>query len=242
VFFAVAVWCGAALVSSAQQTVALYTFDDGTFNSSAESSLASASALSADVVASRSGITGTVPRSYYERDYTNFIPGTTLDAAIAANNYLGFTVIPNSGPLSYVSLSFEYGVSNGTSLTSYTVSWAVFAGEVGFTAVAGDELATGSFSLASQGANNVAAFWAEAPANIDLSAVAGLQDTSAPMEFRIYYWDDYTTGNNNLMARFDTIELTAASAIPEPGTYAAMFGAAALGLVLWRRRNRSVQA
>lgn len=229
---------GVATVSFGQQTVALYNFDDGTFASSAGSSLATASLLRADVVATRSGITGSAPRSYYERDYTNFVPGPDLESAISADNYLGFTVTPAAGSLDYLALSFAYGASNGTTLANYTVSWAVFAGAAGFTANAGNQISSGSFTLASQGTNNVTAFWAATPANVSLSSVAGLQNAALPVEFRIYYWDNYTTGNNNLIARFDEISLSAsATAIPEPGTYAALFGVAALGLALWRRRR-----
>ncbi len=43
-------------------------------------------------------------------------------------------------------------------------------------------------------------------------------------------------------ASFDNLYGTGVSAIPEPSTYAAMFGALALGLAAWRRRARAVAA
>lgn len=235
-FVAVAASLCAAALSSGQETVALYNFESATFASSASSALAGASNLDADVVATRSGITGAAPRSYYERDYTNFVPGLDIGAAIAAGNYLGFTVTPTDGALNYLSLSFAYGASNGSASTSYSVSWAVFAGETGFTATDGNQIDEGSFTLAAQGANNVAVFWSPTPANVNLTNSAGLQNAALPKEFRIYYWDNYTTGNNNFIARFDDISLTA-SAIPEPSTYAALIGLAALGFVALRRRQ-----
>lgn len=39
---------------------------------------------------------------------------------------------------------------------------------------------------------------------------------------------------------FGTLTVSAVSAIPEPSTYAALFGAAALGLAAWRRRQRGM--
>lgn len=50
----------------------------------------------------------------------------------------------------------------------------------------------------------------------------------------------YLANGNNVA--FDNLTYYSASAVPEPTTYAAIFGAAALALAGWRRRQRSASA
>lgn len=44
--------------------------------------------------------------------------------------------------------------------------------------------------------------------------------------------------SQNQVTQLQTSDALTVSAIPEPSTYAAIFGAGALGFALWRRRNR----
>jgi len=64
-------------------------------------------------------------------------------------------------------------------------------------------------------------------------------DNEATAFIRLTFLADATgnTGDGGAGVRFDNIQLNTA-VIPEPTTYAALFGIAALGLVLYRRRKR----
>jgi len=223
-----------ATVGSAQEVVALYTFPAaGNYSSSASSSLAAASVIEN---AAGGSITST-GLHYFRTNEGNAIPDS-FGAALTNNNYIGFTITPaESTILSFETLSFSFGSSNATSGLDYTVYWAVFAQVGGFSAGTPDESAaiqTGSFYIPRQSGNGAA--WVDPSPSIALGS-AGLANAALPTEFRIYFWDSTATSHSSLTARFDNIQLTA-SAIPEPSTYAAMFGLVALGLVCRRRRSK----
>lgn len=237
VFVAVAASLCAAAVSSGQETVANYDFaNTGTQNSTVSSSLATASALSLSAGGGRSATAGldAVAGTYFKTQQSPNVIADSLEAAITTNHYLGFTITPTES-LNILSLGFDFGVSNNTgTVTTYTGSWGVFASTTGFTS--GAILDTGSYSRANNTGGG--AFWVSPSPLVDLSDVPSLQNTVvSPIEFRIYFWDNSATASSTLVVRFDEISLTAASAIPEPSTYAALIGLAALGFVALRRRQ-----
>lgn len=238
-FVAVAASLCAAAVSSGQETVAHYTLNTDT-SSSASSSLASASVLSLTAGGTRTispaGVgLDAIAGSYAKTNSSNGV-ADSLALALSGNQYLGFTITPTES-LNVLSLGFDFAVSNNTtSVDPYIGSWAVFSSATGFTA--GDSLGTGSISTPKS--TGLTAVWSSV--SVNLQSVGALQNTAvSPIDFRIYFWDNaITTNSTNLAVRLDDIELTA-SAIPEPGTYAALIGLAALGFVALRRRQaRSV--
>lgn len=236
--FCVAIALVAALASVSllhgQQVVAKYDFaNTGTQNSIADVDLATASALNLSAAGGRVATAGpdTVAGSYAKTQQSpNVIPGS-LTEALSTAHYLGFTVTPDTA-LNVLSLDFYFTVSNATtSVDPYTGYWGVFTSETGWNEA--NLIQSGSLSRAKS--TGVGATWGPV-SSVDLSGISALQNLSTAVEIRIYYWDNSTTATSNLVVRFDDIALTAA-AIPEPGTYAALFGVAALGLALWRRRR-----
>lgn len=206
-------------------TVAEYDFVGG-------SSADSASALG--VTASAFGITG------YSTDFSGFSSSTetvyvfkeaiatSITASIAADDYLGFTVTPTSGSLSFDTLDFSQIVSNATSPTnSPTFTVSVFTSETGFTD--GDAIATFSMNTTATG------FTSEAR-SISLSAIPELQGVTGTTEIRFYFATNATYSNvRQGVMRLDGISL---STIPEPGAMGLCLGAAALLGVVGRRRLR----
>jgi hypothetical protein len=73
---------------------------------------------------------------------------------------------------------------------------------------------------------------------IDLSGLV-LAGTEESVTFRLYTRSNTPTASGNSLfhrTQLDSVELT--GVIPEPSTYAALFGLFALGFVIWRRRTR----
>ncbi len=153
---------------------------------------------------------------------------TSLAAALSGGDYLSFSLTPASGSsFSVSSMSLLFGVS--TAVTNFNV--ALVSNVSGFTA----ENALWNF-----------AFGTASPAmqTITLSSVPDLQNLTSVVEFRLYGWRD-TSGTTTFRIREnagnDLSVLGTATAIPEPSTYAALFGAGGLVLAAgarWRMRNR----
>lgn len=227
---------GAVLLSAAavsgQTVIANFQFNSTTdYSSSVSTDLATVSDINP---AAGSGPTNAGISSmglfYFKNDVSNQVPAT-LEDALTANNYIGFTVTPQDTALSFVTLAFDFSLSNATgSINPYTTTWGIFASTDGFEA--DNLLASGSFSVP----NSSGVVWQNPSPSIDLSAVASLQAVSDAVEFRIYFWDNYSAGNSGLVTRYDNISLSAV-AVPEPATYAAFFGLAALAFAAWRRRS-----
>lgn len=224
-FVAVAASLCTAVVSSAQETIALYTFPTSSNYSSSDTS----------ELATASNINNAAGGSISASNLHYFKGGSPelLSSALSLNNYIGFTITPAaSTTLDYGVLSFDFGSSNSTSGVDYTINWAVFSSVGGF-ASESNAIDSGSFSvLRNTGAGAV---WVNPDPSVALNS-AGLNSAAVPVEFRIYFWDNTTTVHSSLLARVDNISLTA-SAIPEPSTYAALIGLAALGFVALRRRQ-----
>jgi hypothetical protein len=189
--------------------VAQYAFAASSFANSATSSIATAGALDHPAGGSVSSTT----RSYFKTNANNAIP-ETLDAALAGNHYLGFTVTPGAGPVDFQMLSFAFGGSNSTAtVENYTGSWALLSNATGFTATA--VLATGEFSVVAN--SSTTPRWHPSPPNVNLANFPSLLAVTAPVEFRLYFWDNSVEANNGLIVRFDSIELTARATAPQSG-------------------------
>lgn len=149
---------------------------------------------------------------------------TSLASAIAANQYLSFTLTPSAGhAVSISSLSFLTGVSAAVS----NFHGELLSSATGF--ASGNALHSYSFSSTT------------APLqSITLSGHSALQNATSAIEFRIYGWRD-TTGTSTFRIRSlsgnDLVINGSVSAVPEPSTYAVLFGALTLAAVVVRRRR-----
>ncbi|MGI9114465.1 MAG: PEPxxWA-CTERM sorting domain-containing protein [Chthoniobacterales bacterium] len=154
-----------------------------------------------------------------------FTDGTTQGQAITANDYYTFTISPVAGALSFTSLSFDY--ANYSSSTFPTENFFVRSSADNFSAnlagaVTAAQASAGTFGNAS----------------VILSSIAGLQNVTAPIEFRIYVYDSTSTAGRG--ALLDNITLNGFAPVPEPSTWAMMIaGAGLLGATQRLRRKRS---
>lgn len=239
VFVAVAASLCAAALSSGQETIARYTLNTDN-NSTVSSSLATVSAFTygsgggaRTTSVAGTGLDGQL--GSHVKANASAIAGS-LEDAISGNQYVGFTITPTQS-LNILSLDFDFAVVNNSSTVDpYTGSWSLFAGPPAFVAV--NSLASGFVSTPKSSGGS--ASWNSI--THDLQGVSSLQSVAlSPIEFRLYFWDNSTASSSTAFSiRFDDVGLTA-SAIPEPSTYAALIGLAALGFVALRRRQtRSV--
>lgn len=230
-----------ASAAFAQQTVAHYQFNPATsaplnsYASTVTSPLGSVSLIG--YPSGGGGYSSAFDGTYVRTNASNLIP-ESLAGAMTASHFLSFTFMPTEA-VDLTALTFRFGAGNASSVANavvYTGTWAVFSSVGGFDSV--DELGTGSSSQVALGPNVFTPNWVNY--NVDLTS---LGTASAPVEFRIYFWDDNATASSNFQLRFDDIVLTAsAAAIPEPGTYALLLGLAGVGLVAVRRRQQVARA
>ena len=136
------------------------------------------------------------------------------------NNYVFFTITPASGyQVTLTSFSYYYAsTSTGPSSVSLFASSDGYASSL-----------TGSQSLTQAAGSLVAADWHQNNTSITLTF-------SSPTTFRLT--GTGASGSTGAL-RLDAVTLNGSvSAIPEPSTYAAIFGVAALGFAGWHRRRQ----
>ena len=151
----------------------------------------------------------------YENDFGS-IP--TLADAIGANDYMTFTVTPDSGQ-SLDLTSFTFRAYLGSNPGRSANNWAFFSSSIGFDS--GDQIAIGASAGTTTWSNHV----------VDLSGLGPVSETT---EFRLYIYGAQGNGNSDTV--FDKVVLNGA-VVPEPGTYALLAGCLALTSVMLRRRR-----
>lgn len=155
---------------------------------------------------------------------------TSLGGALTDGDYLSFIITPAAAyTVSFTSWSYLGGLA---SATNFNV--ALFSSATGFTSP--DALDTYVFSSASPSSRS-----------ITLSSIPALQGVTSATEFRLYGWRD-AAGTSTFRIRSNagndlTIAGTTALApVPEPSTYAAILGGAALAGAAFIRRRRRLPA
>lgn len=183
-----------------------------------------------------SGVNPTTSAAQYGFKVEGGNEQTTLTGAISNNHYIQFTVTAAAGNvLNLSSLDF-----NGETSATGADDIAVMTSVDGFTS--GNQIAslTGRHVVGAGDFDTDASGFGSA---ISLSA-SKYQNLSS-ITFRIYGWNT-TSGSGTTYIRnlggtdADLVinGTTAASAVPEPSTYALIFGAATLGFCVYRRRAK----
>ncbi len=205
----------AASALSAQTNLVTYSFTSGVTQATSVNALLTASAFSSADAGTTSN-TSPVASGYTGASGGFYFNDNNWTGTAPGTNYFSFSLTPTAGySLTLDSLSFGYRGSSTSSPTAFTVR----SSADGYTG----NLVTGS--LTADGS-----WYHTGTQSITLS----FTDTTT---LRIYA-TGASTGTATL--RVDDVQLAGAlSAIPEPSTYAAMAGAAALAVAAWHRRRRA---
>ena len=156
-----------------------------------------------------------------------------------STQFISFTITNNSG-IDYVIDQFSFGVGRNVQTSAHFLS-TVTIGATTTQLTANSTLSTsssgpGDFTVdlsaplvqyASPSGTNNANAWAKPIYEPNLTL--GIGQTA---EFRIYH----TAGANSTFMHLNNLNVEL-SVIPEPSTYAAIFGMVALGVIVWRRRK-----
>lgn len=236
---------GIAVAAHSQTIVARYDFEDGgTFNASTDTdagSVASNFTNGAGLVGFSSSTIGdnsTLPfsSSTATGDVNGSADGalftgssadqTTQAGAVTNNDYFTFTITPGAGfTYSFSALQFKlaFTSSNPAPESFFVRSSATGTTDLSIGTITTTRTADGAFQLFAT----------------DLSGIGALQNVTAAVEFRIYFYNPdgvtSTTGD-----RIDKI-LLEATVIPEPSTYVMIgLGGALLAGGRYLRRRRSV--
>ncbi len=160
----------------------------------------------------------------------HFFPGTGaqgLYVSVVQNNASEDTAYTHQGNLVAVN-------GSGTATTIASWDWGNANGLSGL--ILSLAVTDTTYSLSFSGASGSSATFTTGAAS---GSLTGLGTISSNFEVGLHnqYWDSAAQGGITL----DSITVISASAIPEPGTYAMVAGAATLGLAVWRRRKKSTQ-
>jgi hypothetical protein len=162
---------------------------------------------------------------------TNYFGGSSywsssLNGALAQGDYLSVTIVPSgSNVLSLDSLIFRVNTPSAP-----LFHYALLSSATGFDA--GSVLFTTSTEAVFPNFN------------ISLSQIPELQSVSSQLELRLYAWKDEVDGVFTIQLSTGLgaapLEITT-TAIPEPATFALLFGLCAVGAAAWRRQRRSAE-
>lgn len=146
----------------------------------------------------------------------------------SARRYFGFDIAPTGG----AEIDFD------------DFTYAGFVNLVG--ATAGPSLFDFRWSTDGFATNNSVAGVTATGATLDLSGIAGLQNVSTPVEFRLFIQSDGSDANTSSNTTFNLDEFTfngtvtpATAAVPEPSSWAMMFICCA-GIAIRHRRRTAV--
>ncbi len=148
-------------------------------------------------------------------------PASTSAAAVAANNYFQFTIIPSAGyALNLTTLLFSEAAPPFAPTVGYDVRTSI-----------------DNFSADVQSQNNITApYYSPQPIGVGLFGPA-YQDITTPLTVRIYSFNVGGTGANIPLGAFNNLSLNGSvSAVPEPAT-TAMLTIGGLALLGWRVRR-----
>ena len=202
----------------------LLVFDFNGYGGGATASGTLASNLSGGTISLGGGVSAFGDSNIFAADgFKETSLGGAGNNAITRNDFFSFSLSPDTGfALDIDSINYFITRDNAAPNTGPT-DFAVFTSVTGFTS--GDELDTFSVPGASLSGT------------VDLSGVTALDNITGPVEIRFYGWN----GDNSAFAGFgDTTGndlVLNGNVIPEPSTYALIFGGLALGVVFLKRKR-----
>lgn len=213
-FLLVSIGAIAPGVPALRAQIVTYTF--GPSGSPTTAATTVATNLSASVFTGSTGspATGSGTPLFTAGSGSNYFTATTWTGGAPGSNYFEFTLTPANGyDFQVTTISFGYR-STGTGPTAFAIRSSADA--------YGADLTSGTLT-------NDGSWYASGPSSITLSGL------SSATTFRLYA-SGASAGGGTL--RVDDVTLAGSiSAVPEPSTYAAIFGAVVLAGAAWRRRR-----
>lgn len=170
-----------------------------------------------------SAISTSTNMAYIRSSVTENTVSTALDGA----RYFSFT-ISAANPSDVLDLdSFTIDIGGSSDAGNYTANFLIQSSVDGFGSSNPTVTLTPDSKQIFSGAGR--------QLSASSATVSGSSfDAVSSIEFRIYAWD--TVNNTDQIDRFDNV-VVSGTVIPEPATYAALFGVATLALIAIRRRR-----
>ena len=174
-------------------------------------------------------------------DGTGSVPGRAFSRVFGTDgvgnfqHYFQFGLTLDSGSLTFgsgSSVEFDSGHRN-KSATKYAVAYSTDGFTTETFLAGGPAVADGLSTIVGTGSPPPGGSWDWKRINNSFSA--GTLNAADTLDFRVYLGDSADVAVNTDFTHYiDNITVTA---VPEPSTYAALFGLFAVGLVMYRRRR-----